>query len=267
MAIKITNLVGPKPQGVNFPEDVLKVKNSLNQISAVNGGLLEALPNLKLDETSGIFDQKLFEAIQRFQIRHFGWAGADGKIYPNGTTIGKINELLPDQEKPVETEPEAKTNIFFLMISPALHIIFGDMIYLKFDDILNRQSAKYIVESDAYIAPDQKPQNYTNQQRILWQGPALSVKGFDQADFQYGTHARNQMVSIPPLSLPQVTTENMMGIKTVKDTAFRYFHTGEKPSLLAVVSMAMDVTWTDKWDQAFARKIVGKLSLVEFETW
>lgn len=266
MAIKITNLVGPKPQGVNFPEDVLKVKNSLNQISAVNGGLLEALPNLKLDETSGIFDQKLFEAIQRFQIRHFGWAGADGKIYPNGTTIGKINELLPQEEKPIETE--AKTNIFFLMISPATFISDGDQIYLKLDDIQNRQSAKYRVDGAfGFVYPDQKPEAYTNQQRILWQGPSLSVKGFDQADFQYGTNAHVEMVNIPPSTLPQIATENMMGIKTVKDNIFRYFNTGDKPSLFGVYSMAMDVQWTDNWNEAFARKIVGKLSLVEFETW
>ena len=99
MAISISNLVGPKPQGVNLPEDVLKIKKALNQISIANGGLLEALPNLKLDETNGIFDQKLLEAIQRFQIRHFGWSGADCKIYPNGVTIGKINELLPQPKK------------------------------------------------------------------------------------------------------------------------------------------------------------------------
>lgn len=266
MAITISNLVGPKPQGVNLPEDVLKIKKSLNQISIANGGLLEALPNLKLDETNGIFDQKLLEAIQRFQIRHFGWNGADGKIFPNSITIGKINELSPQEEKPAETE--AKTNIFFLMISPATFLTSGDQIYLKFDDIQNRQSAKYKVDGAwGYIAPEQKAETYTNQQRILWQGPALSVKDFDQADFLYGTQAHVELVSMPPATLPQIATENIMGIKTVKDNTFRYFNTGDKPSLFAVYSMAMDVQWTDKWNEAFARKLVGKLSLVGFETW
>jgi hypothetical protein len=238
----------------------------LNRIPILQGGLLEVFPNLKLDESSGNFDDKLLAAIQAFQLRHFGWNGADCKIYPNSITIGKINELLPQEEKPAETE--AKTNIFFLMISPATFLSNGDQIYLKFDDIQNRQSAKYKVDGAfSSIYPDQQPEVYTNQQRILWQGPALSVKDFNQADFQYGTNAHVEMVDITPATLPQIATENMMGIKTVKDNTFRYFNTGDKPSLFAVYSMAMDVQWTDKWNQAFARKIVGKLSLVKFETW
>lgn len=266
MPVTISNLVAPKPQGVNLPEDVAKIKKALNQISVINGGLFEALPNLKLDETNGTFDPKLQAAIQGFQLRHFGWNGADGKIFPNSVTIAKINELLPHEVAPVETE--AKTNIFFLMISPSKFVSNGDQIFLKFDDIQNRQSAKYRVDGAfAFIYPDQKPESYTSQQRILWQGPALSVKDFDQADFQYGTNARVEMVNVQQSTLPQIDTENMMGIKTVKDNTFRYFNTGDKPSLFAVYSMAMDVQWTDKWDTAFARKITGKLSLVEFETW
>jgi hypothetical protein len=184
MPITITNLVAPKPQGVNLAEDVVKIKNALNRIPILQGGLLEVFPNLKLDETNGTFDDKLLAAIQAFQLRHFGWNGADGKIFPNSITIGKINELLPQEEKPSETATLTGSNMFLIQLSP-LFILWGDSIYLIIDDIQNNQRGKFIVS----IRNNQE-KKYAKQQRILWTGPPILLKDFNNSDFEYITAAR-----------------------------------------------------------------------------
>jgi hypothetical protein len=37
--------------------------------------------------------QKTMKAIQTFQLKHFGWKGADGRVDPDKQTIAKLNEL------------------------------------------------------------------------------------------------------------------------------------------------------------------------------
>ncbi len=72
--------------GVNRPDDVTKVQKLLNKVPLTEGG-----PKVPL-AVDGICGQKTIGAIQRFQLHHFGWKGADGRVDPYGPTIAKLDE-------------------------------------------------------------------------------------------------------------------------------------------------------------------------------
>lgn len=72
--------------GVNHTEDVRKVQHALNKVPKSDGG-----PPKPLDP-DGKCGGKTIEAIQLFQIKHFGWSGADGRVDVNGPTHRKLNE-------------------------------------------------------------------------------------------------------------------------------------------------------------------------------
>lgn len=85
MEIKIMFAVG-RMGARNLPDDVLTIQQALNNVNSVSGG-----PTPSLDE-DGLCGPKTIAAIQKFQVHHFGWSGADGRVDPNGQTIHKLNE-------------------------------------------------------------------------------------------------------------------------------------------------------------------------------
>jgi len=72
--------------GVNRPPDVRNVQELLNQVPPSDGGPATPL------EVDGICGPKTIRAIQMFQLHHFGWSGADGRVDPDGPTLAKLNE-------------------------------------------------------------------------------------------------------------------------------------------------------------------------------
>jgi hypothetical protein len=84
-------------RSTNIPFDVTNIQNALNRLHIGYGGPEKPLV------PDGVCGSKTVDAIQKFQLRHFGWQGADGKINPNGETLAKINEQLG---KPPYTEPQ-----------------------------------------------------------------------------------------------------------------------------------------------------------------
>ncbi|MDP2897758.1 MAG: peptidoglycan-binding domain-containing protein [bacterium] len=85
MARSISASVG-RMGGVNRPPDVKTVQELLNKVPPPEGG-----PKVRL-AVDGICGPKTINAIQTFQLRHFGWKGADGRVDPNGPTLAKLNE-------------------------------------------------------------------------------------------------------------------------------------------------------------------------------
>lgn len=85
-AVTISASVGLK--GANAPADVRKIQDALNRIPASRGG---AQPPLAV---SGVSDERTWKAIHAFQLKHFGWSGADGRVDPGRQTIERINQLL-----------------------------------------------------------------------------------------------------------------------------------------------------------------------------
>src|SRR5262245_3762706 len=73
--------------GKNQPEDVVKVQQLLNNVPIGKGG-----PVAKLDVDS-FCGPRTIDAIQKFQLHHFGWKGADGRVDPDGPTLAKLNEF------------------------------------------------------------------------------------------------------------------------------------------------------------------------------
>ncbi len=92
MARTISRTVGRS--AANQYDDVVTVQELLNQVPAGEG---DPQPKLKVD---GLCGSKTNTAIQKFQLHHFGWSGADGRVNPGHQTIAKLNEY--DQRgKPV----------------------------------------------------------------------------------------------------------------------------------------------------------------------
>ena len=75
--------------GFNRYEDVVTVQELLNDVPLGEGG---PQPKLDVDGISGPLTNK---AIQTFQLRHFGWKGADGRVDPDNQTIAKLNSYAP----------------------------------------------------------------------------------------------------------------------------------------------------------------------------
>jgi hypothetical protein len=85
-AIVISASVGIN--STNLVNDVTVIQDALNRVSPAGGG---PSPLLVVD---GICGSKTKNAIQQFQLKQFGWSGADGKINPGGQTITRLNELV-----------------------------------------------------------------------------------------------------------------------------------------------------------------------------
>jgi hypothetical protein len=73
--------------GVNHPGDVKNVQELLNQVPVGAGG-----PPVPLDPDMKC-GPKTIDAIQKFQLFHFGWNGTDGRVDPDGQTLRKLNQF------------------------------------------------------------------------------------------------------------------------------------------------------------------------------
>jgi hypothetical protein len=98
MAKTISASVG-RMGGINRPDDVRTIQNLLNKAPVSSGG-----PAPKLDP-DGACGKKTIDAIQKFQLHHFGWPGADGKVNPNGETLRKLNEFDGPSANPGQPQP------------------------------------------------------------------------------------------------------------------------------------------------------------------
>jgi hypothetical protein len=80
--------------GTNNASDVETIQDALNRVPETQGG-----PSGPL-QVDGICGPKTRKAIQHFQLRHFGWKGADSRIDPDKQTIAKLNEVLEQPSGP-----------------------------------------------------------------------------------------------------------------------------------------------------------------------
>src|SRR4051812_45048260 len=82
--------------GKNSPDDVVTVQQLLFQVPLNQGATTPAV------EIDGLCGPKTIGAIQKFQLHHFGWGGADGRVNPGGPTLAKLNvfDLKPTAPTP-----------------------------------------------------------------------------------------------------------------------------------------------------------------------
>jgi len=78
----------------NVGQDVVNIQYALDQIAPIDGG---PSPQLVIDGKCG---PKTNKAIRDFQMKQFGFSGADGRIDPGKHTIQRINELKNDNVFP-----------------------------------------------------------------------------------------------------------------------------------------------------------------------
>lgn len=182
MAIILTDKVGPNiGQYKNLPTDVKNIAQALNKISLADGGTLGAPPQKKLDEISGMVTEKFLVGVQEFQLKHFGWKGADRRVFPGGETITKINQIL-DKNAPVNPG-NSKTNLFHFRIADKMPARTTKFV-VEVIDPSNNLDALYIGGIQP-LAP--KLDFAAERVRHLWQGFAISVEDFDKAEFRYST--------------------------------------------------------------------------------
>lgn len=93
--ISITKSVGIN--GTNLPPDVKTIQQALNDVPAGHGR-----PNVPL-KVDGICGPRTKDSIQGFQVKHFGWKLADGRVDPYYKTIAKLNEVTPGAGRTVGT--------------------------------------------------------------------------------------------------------------------------------------------------------------------
>ncbi len=190
MAVVIQDKVGRMCRN-QFP-DVATIQDALNRVPPDQGG---TPPHKKLP-TNGNCGNQTIEAIQLFQLKQFGWPGADGKIFPGGETILRLNLLLsngvqipglPGTEPQVETEPT--TEAFTIRMSTGgieeNVIAERNTLFLLIEDVANRITAIYRVQSWwAKKEPPPPLAKFGLPETMSWAEP-VSVTAFENAGFHY----------------------------------------------------------------------------------
>ena len=110
--------------GHNMAPDVITVQELLDDVPPAEGG---PNPLLKVDGKCG---PKTKAAIQQFQLKHFGWKLADGRVDPDGPTLATLNEIanrnptsdffLVQQAKPTGTLLRSHPSDWFFHIEQVL---------------------------------------------------------------------------------------------------------------------------------------------------
>jgi len=129
--------------GKNLPDDTLTVQQLLNKVPGFEGG---PVPILAEDSKCGPLTKG---AIQKFQLKHFGWKGADGRVDPDGPTLAKLNEFDKQPEVPVPPKPPEpvipEATDFFLIHMSSRKVSVGgeDDLFFLVADIKHNLLAVY----------------------------------------------------------------------------------------------------------------------------
>jgi peptidoglycan hydrolase-like protein with peptidoglycan-binding domain len=162
--------------GVNRPSDVRTIQEMLNQVPVGSGG---PSPPLKVDEICG---PKTKAAIQKFQLHHFGWAGADGRVDPNGPTHVKLHEweksTTPPQIVP-PAEPESTRWMIQRVGAKQIFVPNPEEMFFRVLDAKNARAALYWMGRRGQSPPVQQV--------------SLSQLGFAQSFNSKGSHGLSKL--------------------------------------------------------------------------
>ena len=220
MAIILIASVG-RMGGINHTEDVRKVQHALNKVPKRAGGPAKPL------DPDGKCGSKTIEAIQLFQIKHFGWKGADGRVDVNGPTHLKLNEYDTAIAPPtVETIPTSESfSVRFDSISKPTNEEWR----LLITDEANQISRIYRLEQTVPYRPLEKfREKWTMPYALALPPPKpISVTDFHDAKFGY----RSTLHYDPRNQILKETWINVMALQVaVDDRQKNYFHTPTKVS-------------------------------------
>lgn len=162
-------------RGVNKHADVVGVQNAINKVPTDEGG--SPLP-LKVDGKCG---PKTIKAIQRFQLHHFGWGGADGLIEPGKQTYLKlVLYTLPELKlPPPRKEPRS---LKFIIMRENARDSFGANnrdYYFEIRSVPHNFSSVYYLARRPGIHPRPIPSKFNGHFTIFRTKRAITTKEFE----------------------------------------------------------------------------------------
>lgn len=168
MAKTITQCVGVgcKPQS----PDVKTVQQLLNGVLPAFGGPVEKL------KEDGICGPKTQAAISNFQLKQFGWKGADGRVDPGKQTIQRLNELsFGNLDPPVDPPgplpsilPETKSFVIHRMASETSFAGAPEDLFFHITDMENGFIGIYWLQrSGQAMTPLQPPLTFKGPSRAF----------------------------------------------------------------------------------------------------
>lgn len=156
MAKSITASVGMG--GVNRSTDTITIQQLLNNVSPYDGG---PSPPLVVD---GICGPKTKAAIQNFQLKQFGWSGADGRVDPGQQTLERLNLFDRGVTPPPPPPPEPVGTDFFLIRMGSKKVVAGedkDLFFLIVDIVNNRDAVYWLQPSGGRMTTEKPPAGTT----------------------------------------------------------------------------------------------------------
>lgn len=205
----------------NAEPDVKAIQDALNRVPPDQGG---TPPNKKLT-VNGLCDGRTIEAIQLFQLKQFGWPGADGKIFPEGQTHTRINQIL-GQQTPVDPIPQSEpaAGAFLIRMSTggtqSKFISKNYDLYLLIEDAPNNITATFKIPLFFGLNPKMNSFDPYGLPEAMSLSVPIPVGAFDKAEFNYVT------VAVPAKDLSGFATaacSNTMMIRLHGAPGWRYF--------------------------------------------
>lgn len=178
MALVLMRSVGIR--GANLHPDVMKVQETINRVPVNEGGPVVAL------ELDGLCGPKTNDAIQKFQLHHFGWRGADGLIEVGKQTHQKLNtyaasKSTPTPVPPVPPQPKEPKATRFVILREDKRDSFGGNDRDYFFEIrsvpYNRASVYYLARNQSVI-PRPIPLNFQGPCAIFNTRTPLDTREF-----------------------------------------------------------------------------------------
>jgi hypothetical protein len=202
MAKSISASVG-RMGGVNHPDDVKTVQQLLNKVPAHSGG---PAPPLDPDGKCG---PKTIAAIQNFQLKHFGWKGADGRVDPNGPTHTLLNMFDSPVPAPPPVAPTPQANptstkfVIHRMGSATSFNSRDENLFFQVFDMKNGLVGDYWLQpSGRPMTAQQPPEKFSGASRSFAPKTPLAVDKLG-CDAMYASHEKSgQVTSSMTLFLP-----------------------------------------------------------------
>lgn len=265
MPVIITDRVGRFCR--NLLPDVAAIQDALNRVPIDQGG---TPPNKKLPVNGNCGNQTI-ESIQLFQLKQFGWSGADGKIFPDGETITRLNQILATSVSipgiglpPPEIEPT--TNAFTIRMSTGgiekTLISKFDTLFLLIEDTANGVSVIYRVNH--YFGKNESApplQKFGLPEVMLWTDAPISVKSFQNAGFHYISRvASTRTIS----NAPDTAKQNTMVIHLHSDygNAEKRWFLLRRNTILQAFEPAFRAAEEGKYGLWFEQRIEGRIEQI-----
>ena len=175
MPFLLTASVGIK--GVNHSWDVLFVQDALNKVPTSEGG---PTPALVLD---GLCGPKTQAAIQKFQLHHFGWGGADGLVEVGKRTHEKLNQYwkTPEGPPPLPTPQEPKSKSFVITTTHRKEVFGADARdwFFEIRSVPHNAVTRYYLGSHVSFIPAPTPSQFTGYFSLFGTAGMLTTREFE----------------------------------------------------------------------------------------